>query len=309
MMYEKSKEYPHYSYVTFNTEGYAYGYAELVCDEAGDIDYLPTAKGDIAIGSTCLCLENGKTYTLSNERVWTELVDGSSEQTQEIVGAEELQMAIDQGGIAWNNSKVIYQGNLLHDTPVTISPAVLEMSPDVSYTLSWGGVLITATAAVSKDGLYVIWSRLDNHDNRYLLEYDIFNNTNIIMQTDAKAADWSGTVTFVDCHPISYELLPEESKPFYVPFRGTTSDPFCDVEFNEIAQAFEAGRQIIAFYRQSGGLQGASTQHYLNMHVNQYIGAVTGFAFYGFIDATCVVACEITHNGTLSISTTTLATA
>ena len=307
-MYEKSKEYPHYSYVTFNTEGYAYGYAELVCDEAGDIDYLPTAKSDIAIGSTCLCLENGKTYTLSNERVWTELVDGSSEQTQEIVGAEELRMAIDQGGIAWDNSKVIYQGGLLHDTPVTISPAVLEMSPNVSYTLSWDGVVMTETAAVSKDGSTVIWS-YEVEREYYRLEYDTLHNTNIIMQQNGKEAPWSGTVTFVDCHPISYELLPEESKPLYVPFRGTTSDPICDVEFSEIAQAFEAGRQIIAFYRQSGALQGSFTQYYLNMRVNQHSGDVSGFAFYGFIDATSVVACEITRNGTLSISTTTLATA
>ena len=309
MVSNKSEKNPHYSYTAFNTEGYAYGYAELVCDTLDDIDYLPTAQNEIAIGSTCLCLGNGKTYILSNERTWTELPDDSQEQEQETVGAEELQMAIDQGGIAWDNSRVIYQGDLPNSTPVTISPAVLAMSPGVSYTISWNGVVMTATAAHSKEGDGVIWLYLDGHENNFRLEYDAPNNTNTILQNDAKDAPWAGTVTLVDCHPISYDLLPEESKPFYVPFRGTTSDPICDVEFSEIAQALDAGRQIIALYRQSGMLQGSFTQYYLNMRVDWSSGDVNGFKFYGFIDATCVVACEITHNGTLSISTTTLATA
>ena len=59
-----------YSYVRHATNGKVRRYSELVCDYEGALKYLPTDKAEIAVGSKCLCLENGKTYVLSNHREW-----------------------------------------------------------------------------------------------------------------------------------------------------------------------------------------------------------------------------------------------
>ena len=63
---------PHYSYVERSPSGYVCNYARLVCDTVNDLEYLPADKTEIAIGSHCLCLEDGKTYVLDNAREWVE---------------------------------------------------------------------------------------------------------------------------------------------------------------------------------------------------------------------------------------------
>lgn len=71
---------PHYSVVAFAANGQAYGYLELVCDTADDVDNLPTAKNEIAVGSKCTCIETGKVYMLSNAREWIVLGSGSEDE-------------------------------------------------------------------------------------------------------------------------------------------------------------------------------------------------------------------------------------
>lgn len=70
---------PHYSYVERSPSGYVADYAELVCDFVSDLAYLPTSKSDIAIGSRCLCMEDGKTYVLNNAREWVEDLGATAE--------------------------------------------------------------------------------------------------------------------------------------------------------------------------------------------------------------------------------------
>lgn len=59
-----------YSYVRHATDGKVRKYAEFICDNAKDIDMLPTDKSVVAVGSKCLCIENGVTFVLSNHRRW-----------------------------------------------------------------------------------------------------------------------------------------------------------------------------------------------------------------------------------------------
>lgn len=59
-----------YSYVKHASAGKVRKYAELICDYLKDLPALPTDKSEIAVGSKCLCLEDGKTYILSNHREW-----------------------------------------------------------------------------------------------------------------------------------------------------------------------------------------------------------------------------------------------
>ncbi len=70
MVPEETLISPHYSVVAYAANGQAYGYVELVCDKVGDIEHLPSAKHDIAVGSKCTCLANGTVYVLNNARSW-----------------------------------------------------------------------------------------------------------------------------------------------------------------------------------------------------------------------------------------------
>lgn len=67
-----SNDRPHFSYTSYAADGQVYGYAEFVCDEVNDIAFLPVCETEIAIGSKCNCIENGKTYILNNAREWVE---------------------------------------------------------------------------------------------------------------------------------------------------------------------------------------------------------------------------------------------
>lgn len=131
-MKNNTSNHPRYSIVAFASNGKVYGYAELICDEVADLEYLPTENTKIAVGSKCTCLANGKVYTLSNARQWVEDLSNQSDGTDEVYDPPEV---IENGDVVvtYNGMKIAATEESGHITLETSGKRV-EHDIDIEYT-------------------------------------------------------------------------------------------------------------------------------------------------------------------------------
>lgn len=133
-MKNNTSNHPRYSIVAFASNGKVYGYAELICDEVADLDYLPTENTKIAVGSKCTCLANGKVYTLSNARQWVEDLSNQSDGTDEVYDPLEVSENGDVV-VTYNGMKIAATEESGHITLETSGKRV-EHDIELEYTKS-----------------------------------------------------------------------------------------------------------------------------------------------------------------------------